>query len=105
MALGSILLFVRPSMLGLVPLACCAVANIVGTVLWRTRGRLAPYPAFQLLLTVVAVCAVVALAFLTEGIEGSARFYRGLVLFPLLMLYFHYLERAALRAEARPPGE
>jgi hypothetical protein len=100
MALGSALLFARPSTLGLAPLACFAAANIVGTALWRSRGRLAPYPAFQIQLTVVGVCAWVVLSFLTEDIEGAGRFYRGLLLIPGAMIALHFLERAARRNRA-----
>ena len=97
MVLGSVALFARHGTLGGVPLACFAVANVVGVALWRARSRLAPYPAIQVLLAVLGVCAVVALFSLTEGLAGAARYYRGLLLFPMLMIYFHFLERAALR--------
>ena len=103
MALGGAVLLARPDVLGLVPLLCCAVANVVGALLWRSRGRLAPYPAFQILLIVVGACAWVALSFLTEGLEEATRYQRGLLLFPILMAGFHLLERAAVRS--RSPAE
>ena len=95
MALGSALLFARPDTHGLVPLACFAAANLSGTALWRARGRLAPYPAFQALLVVLGLAAVVALSSMTQGLEDAARYYRGLIVFPVLMLVFHFLERSA----------
>lgn len=97
---GSVLLLVRPSPLGLAPLVCFTVANAVGTVLWRARGRLAPYPAFQIQLTVLGVCSWVALLFLTDGIEGAARYYRGLLSIPAVMIGLHFSERAARRNRA-----
>ena len=100
MVLGGVLLCERSSILGLGPLVCFAVANLIGLGLWRARGRLAPYPALQILLAVAGVCALIALTFLTEGIDGAARYYRGLLLFPALMLYLHFLERSARRNRA-----
>lgn len=97
MALGSALLFARPSLTGFAPLACFAAANTVGTLLWRARGRLAPYSAFQILLCVVGLSAGVALVFLTEGFEDATRYFRGLLLLPMSMIYLHYLERSARR--------
>ena len=102
MLLGSALLFATSSLRGLGPLACFAVANAMGFALWRSRTRLAPYPAFQILLTALGLCALGSLFFLLEGVSGGGRYYRGLLVIPGVMAYLHHLENKARRSSACP---
>lgn len=94
---GGVLLF-KGEARGWGGLGCCLVANLVAFALWRRRGRMAPYPALQLLLVAIGVCAVGAVTFLTAGLDDPLRYYRSLLVIPLLMGYMHLLERSSVRA-------
>ena len=83
---------------GLLMLACFAVPNIVGTAVWARRGRIAPYPAVQLLLVVLFISTAAALVLtdclgllgrLDPRFEDPRILYLLLLLFPALMLVFH----------------
>ena len=85
-----------------VTLTCWGAPNIVGLLLWRRRERIAPYAAMQYLLATIALFAV--LYFLGLNALGrqpvlDARFgerqYWLLLLFPALMAWFYFQERAA----------
>lgn len=93
-------------------LAFCAIApNILGSILWIKRDRLAPYPAIQFLVAGIAVFTLLALMladhFLVLPIIDS-RFatsprqgYWVMCMFPILMARFAWLERAASKREPR----
>ncbi|MBT8486822.1 MAG: hypothetical protein KJO43_14675 [Phycisphaerae bacterium] len=55
------ILFFDTPWVGGVHLACFLAVNFVGLMLWRRRGRMGVYPAFQILLLTLLVGAVVAI--------------------------------------------
>lgn len=80
-------------------------ANLIGIALWRRRRTLSPYPAIQIL---IAVCGLAALfAMLVISASGQSQASTGLptpwflLVYPGLMLAFHFQERAARRANAQ----
>lgn len=118
MLVGSVVLV--PYALGVagVWLACFAVANAIGTWLWRRRDRLPPYPALQALLATCGVCSLVALAAL-HVLRPGLRITRPpgiwladepqyllwvLVLFLAMMTSFSLRERSARKQVLRSKG-
>jgi hypothetical protein len=105
--LGGVLAFQAPRA-GLLLLFCGLLPNLLGTLLWLRRDRLAPYPALQGLLAIVLVCTAIALGGLVWGgpVLGldprfSAEIRQAswiLLLFPGLMVLFHLQEKSP------PPG-
>jgi hypothetical protein len=87
---------------GLMLLACFAMPNIVGTIMWARRDRVAPYPAIQILVVVVFIFTAVALVS-TDCLDVPGRLdprvkdpkfvYLLLLLFPALMIMFHFINR------------
>src|SRR4051794_12520067 len=55
-----VLIWRAPEVAG-VWLACFAVANVIGSWMWRRRSRLRPYPALQALLLACGVSGLLAL--------------------------------------------
>jgi hypothetical protein len=114
---GVPLLFYAP-MIGITFVICFGVANAIGTSLWLRRDRLRPYPALQVLLSVIAISGLVALVtfdvlrppggrpHLTLGNGGDLR--QGYLMFlvgvPLGMIWFHLMERHGRAARARAHG-
>jgi hypothetical protein len=120
MLVGGVPLAIYSATIGITWLTCFAVANAAGTCLWMSRDRLRPYPAYQLLLLIIAVSGLVALftfdvlrpdsrsnnglSFL--GIMGRGDLQRGycflLVIVPLGMVWAHFMERSAKAKCVRP---
>jgi hypothetical protein len=88
--------------------------NLIGTLLWLRRDRIAPYGALQLLIAVVGLVFLSALV----AMDASGRLgdfeprlrehpgvmYGGVAMFPAMMLLFHLRERGALRGRRDRPG-
>ena len=106
----SLLLIPKSLPLAAAILAYGLVPNIVGTLIWRRRASLAPYPAIQCLIGLIGVCTLAA--FVTLDLAGqlgelqqhgsSAPQGRGIywlmLMFPGMMMAFHHMERAGRRA-------
>ena len=86
-------------------MACGVIPNLIGTWLWTQRSRMAPYPALQLLLALITLSALCAFLLLDyAGLmdhewngtswPGNGGYFN-LLIFPALMLVFHFRERAA----------
>ncbi len=85
---------------------CAAAPWVLGYMLWRKRDRLAPYPAIQALVACIGAFTLLALliadyfqvlAVIEARIMTTPRqAYWILCIFPLLMIQFAFLERAAL---------
>jgi hypothetical protein len=87
---------------GVLLLVYFAAANLVGTAMWAKRDRLDPYQAIQILLVVVFVFTAAALAAadclgllgrLDERVKNPRFLYLLLLLFPALMIMFHFTNR------------
>ncbi|MCP3903239.1 MAG: ABC transporter ATP-binding protein [Planctomycetes bacterium] len=99
------IMFARDWRLGLLTLACFLAPNIVGTMLWRRRDRIAPYPAIQIMLATLAGAAVLAVVVLHAADHlqyldprlGSEAWYLALLVIPAMMIAFHAMERAGER--------
>ncbi|MHC5113621.1 MAG: hypothetical protein ACYTGP_04240 [Planctomycetota bacterium] len=99
------LMFARDWRLGVLTLACFLAPNVVGTMLWMRRDRIAPYPAIQIMLGTLGVSAVVAVgaawaADRLEGLYGTAdpvTWLLALLVVPGMMVLFHFMERAGVR--------
>lgn len=86
-------------------LVCGLVPNVIGTWLWTKRFSIAPYPALQLLLALIATSALSAFLLLDyaglmqhewNGTSWPGNWgYFNLLIFPALMGVFHLRERAA----------
>lgn len=81
-------------------LACFVLANAIGTIIWMNRDRVDPYRAIQILLldvlafTTLAMVGSDCLGFLGEldpRVANPRRLYLVLLLFPTLMVYFHFM--------------
>ena len=104
--LGGVLAFQAPRA-GLLLLFCGLLPNLLGTLLWLRRDRLAPYPALQGLLAIVFAFTAIALGGLVWGgpvLGLDPRFSAEtrqagwiLLLFPGLMAMFHLQEKGAPR--------
>ena len=87
---------------GLLILACGLIPNIAGYAIWRRRDRLAPYPAIQRLMLTIFLFTAIALgvAIFYEH-SGNLKYLSGAtqsawipLIFPALMLMFHFQEQA-----------
>ena len=94
--------------LGWLPIGLCVLANLIGTLLWWVRDRLAPFPAAELLLgTITVLSAAGVVAILEGGLVGVAPdqppgrwVYLYLLVFPALMIQLWVVDHAR-----RTPGE
>lgn len=98
---------------GLLILACGLIPNIAGYAIWRHRERLAPYPAIQKLMLTIFLFTAIALGIAIfyehaknlEKLSGATRSTWILLLFPALMLMFHFQEQAGKKpANTRQPS-
>ena len=86
-------------------IAAFILCNVIGTWLWLKRDVIAAYPAIQILLGAIGICALASI--LTVDALGyippGARFhsYWWLIFVPVLMLMFHFREKSARRQQAR----
>ena len=87
-------------------LGCFASANLVGTIIWRNRGKVDPYRAIQDLLLVIFAFTTIAMVsadwfgFLGEfnlRIQNPRLLYLVLLMFPALMTMFHFQNRVKSR--------
>ncbi len=77
--------------------------NIAGLAMWLRRDRLQPYTAIQLLLASVTMAAFGAMAFMKVAVPAKMQqpgvsmnsSYLSLLIFPGLMLMFHFIEKGA----------
>ena len=109
--LGALLAFPSPRA-GILLLVCGLLPNIIGTWIWMRRDRFAPYPALQLLGGTLFVFTALALGGLVLGSArlgllpssiAEARQVAWIILiYPAMMLMFHFQEREASRA--KPPA-
>ena len=96
------LLAIKEMMPGLVILFCGLIPNFVGYRMWSNRNRLAPYPAIQKLLLTIFLFTAMALgtAIYFEHVDNSQHLVGArmslwiLLIFPAIMLLFHYLEKS-----------
>lgn len=81
-----------------------AFGSLVGCYLWGRRATLDPYRAYQMVLAImgcIAITAIVfAVSFAPEFLDGTemttaTRWILMVLLFPSMMLWFHYLESKA----------
>lgn len=82
---------------------CFALANLVGTIIWRNRDKIDPYRGIQALIGVLFVFAAIALvcmdyygllAGLDDRFENARVWYLVLLMYPGLMTMFHFQNRA-----------
>jgi hypothetical protein len=91
----------QDDLLGLVPVLCCLAANAAGTLLWLRRHRLAPFPAMELLLAIVAMASAASAATIVEGgllgadpsTPPGRWVYLYVLIFPALMLQLWAVDR------------
>ncbi len=100
---GSLLMRGRSA--GAALLALGLIPNLVGTWLWRHRRTRSPYSALQLLVAVAGACALVGLQVLSRsGLPpaslGLPSGFGLLLIYPGLMVLFHFRERAARKASS-----
>ncbi len=84
---------------------CFLAANIVGTMLWRRRFRMAPYPAMQLLVLVLFLAALGAMSTIAatgtagriDGMDTMGNLFAPLLVFPGIALLFHFIQRGGRR--------
>jgi len=82
------------------------VAIASGVILWGRRESLAPYPAMQLLLLACGVSgavAIIAALCMAPNLLGTVMLtpltsLLFLLMFPAMMVWFHFLESGARRA-------
>ncbi len=99
--------------LGVVPIALCVLANIVGTLLWWARDRLAPFAALEVLLGTITLLSAVGVATILEGgLLGSSPdlppgrwIYLYLLVFPALMVQLWVIDHAARGRRGGDDGE
>jgi hypothetical protein len=119
MLVGAVVLWPHAPEVAGVWLACFAVANAIGSWMWRRRDRLRPYPALQALLLVCGVNGLIALVALhicrpglriTRPLGISLADEPRLILWLLvlviaLMAWFHLQERGAKKQGLTSQGE
>lgn len=83
---------------------CFAIAISTGIYLWVRRTSLSPYPAIQFLLLVCGITgavAIVAALYIAPNLLSEVQLTPTksviLLLFPAMMLFFHFLESRARR--------
>ena len=115
MFVGAVVLVPHAPEVAIIWLTCFAVANAIGSWMWRHRDRLRPYPVLQALLLVCGVnslMALVALHVLRPGlrITRPPGIYLAdeprsvlwlLVLVVSLITWFHVMECSAKKARTR----
>ena len=118
MLVGSVVLFPPAPEVAGIWIACFAVANGIGSWMWRRRERIRPYPALQSLLLACGVSgltALVALHVLRPGLQIARPFGMDLadeprnlvwliIVVASLMAWFHFLEWNAKQQSARSNG-
>ena len=84
--------------LGALILLCFLIPNILGTLSWHWRDRIAPFPAIQILMALIGGFAL--LAFIALDVSGiipeldptyggsTHKLYLYLLIFPALMVFF-----------------
>ncbi len=90
-------------------LLCFAVANALGTWLWRRRDRMLPHPAYQLL--VLSICGSSLFGLLTfdwfwpQGVprESLREAYAVICFEPVGMALWCILERRMAKQRPQPP--
>ena len=111
--LGILLTFQAPPA-GILLLVCGLLPNIIGTLLWMRRDRLAPYPALQLLVATVFVFTALGLGGMVlcnapfgvptrYSVEARQAVWL-ILIYPGMMLMFHLQERSAARTNG-PAGK
>ena len=111
--LGILLTFQAPPA-GILLLVCGLLPNIIGTLLWMRRDRLAPYPALQLLVATVFVFTALALGglilcgrplgVLPQYSAEARQTVWFILIYPGMLLMFHLQERSAARTNG-PAGK
>jgi FtsH-binding integral membrane protein len=108
LAVGAGVLASQSGAMAAIWLTCFLIANAIGTLLWRNRGRIRPYPAIQWLLLVSGVCGLIAWSSLTVNHPDLAkhlnlagadprRGYFAFLIVPALMAWFALLQYGAKR--------
>ena len=93
---------------GILLVGCFAIANLIGMFLWTKRDRIDPYQAIQVLVIAIFVFTATALVSmdclgllgrLDQRVQNPRLLYL-LLMFPAIMLMFHFRNRAKpLKAE------
>jgi len=83
--------------------ACCALCNAVGTWIWRHRTALPVYSALQIMILVLGLTSAVCMS--TTEANGTPQAWgrneiRLLLMFPVLGLFFAYLQRSSRKQSA-----
>ena len=95
LAILGVALLPRDAVAGAVALACFAIPNVAGWVLWRRRARLDARRALLGLMTIIALCALAGtVAVDLRGIDrlpgtgnvGVGALYWALLVYPLVVL-------------------
>jgi len=102
-----IIAVVQGDALGWVPIGLCLLANLVGTLLWWWRDRLAPFPAVEILLgTITLLSAGGVVTILEAGLLGVGPdvppgrwVYLYLLIFPALMVQLWVVDHARREPE------
>ena len=102
--LGSGLFFTEKFIAGTLIFTCFAFPNVFGFLIWKKRDRVKPYPALQVLVSLVGLFALLAMLTLdfTGGCDpfgNSGHFsksnYAWLLMFPGMMAFFYLMERGS----------
>lgn len=90
-------------LLSIIIICCFLAPNIIGSVLWTRRDRIAPYPAIQCLIAIIGICSLIAFVSCDlmghlgsggENVSDSDNIYWILLIFPAVMVMLHFLNRA-----------
>lgn len=92
---------------GLIWVLCGVVPNVIGTMIWNRRDRIAPYPATQILLAITMLAAMAAMVtsytyerwggMRVADWDGLKSVWLVLLILPVIMVVFHFLEMNTLR--------
>ena len=107
--LGAIVLAKQSTLLAGIWSACGIVSTLVGLWLWSQRANRAPFPALMSLMLVLWISACVSLvSMLALAPEALRQFgaskgmiLAGLLIFPMMIIQFSFLERRALSQASR----
>jgi hypothetical protein len=110
MIIAGVVLLARGVVPGIWLLVCFAATNVIGFVIWSRRDRIAPHPAIQCLLAVMAVATAIGLILLdihggAAGMPMPSWYYGVLLLFPAMMLQFAMQERASRDGREESAGD
>ena len=102
---GGVAFFSQHTLLSAIWLSCFATALSIGVFVWARRVTLAPYPAMQVLLLACglsgAIAIIAALCMAPQLLTAVHLTPSGslllLLMFPAMMLRFHFLESTARR--------